>query len=302
MVQFTKYQGTGNDYLFIDGRKTEADWPDLAVKMSDRHFGIGADGIIIAMESVKAPVRMRMFNADGSEGEMCGNGIRCFAKFVIERDIIERPGDGPLDVETGAGVLRVQPTWDAGRVAGARVDMGVPILRAVDVPVDPSLAGPSDLAGLDASVVGAMGLAASDLLFDAAIEVGSVRFVGTAVSMGNPHFVAFLDQPVAEIALEYFGPLVEHHLAFPGRMNFHIVNVESRSHLITRTWERGSGITLACGTGASAMVVAARLHRLVDDDVRVTVPGGDLRISWPGQGTLVMAGDAVEVFSGAFDA
>jgi len=147
-----------------------------------------------------------------------------------------------------------------------------------------------------------MDVAANDLLFDAAIEVDGVRFVGTAVSMGNPHFIALVDQPVAEIALEHLGPLMEHHLAFPRRMNFHIVNVESRSHLITRTWERGSGITLACGTGACAMVVAARLHRLVDDDVRVTLPGGDLRISWPGQGTLVMAGDAVEVFSGAFDA
>jgi diaminopimelate epimerase len=302
MVEFTKYQGTGNDYLFIDGRETDADWSSLAVKMSDRHFGIGADGIIIATQSSKAPVRLRMFNADGSEGEMCGNGIRCFTKFVIERDIIERPGDGPVNVETGAGVLTIQPRWDAGRVRAARVDMGVPILNAPDVPADQSQAGPSNHALLDASMVEAMGLAVSDILFDSAITVDGVTFVGTAVSMGNPHFVAFVQEPVDQLPLEHLGPLVEHHPAFPKRVNFHIVNLDDRGHLVTRTWERGSGITLACGTGASAIVVAARLHGLVDDEVRVTLPGGDLTITWPGQGALFMEGDAVEVFSGAFEA
>jgi diaminopimelate epimerase len=301
MVEFTKYQGTGNDYLFIDGRETDEDWSSLAARMSDRHFGVGADGIIVATTSAKAPVRMRMFNADGSEGEMCGNGIRCFTKFVIERDIIERPGEGPVDVETGAGLLSIQPRWQAGRVTGARVDMGTPILKAVDVPVWASQAGPSNHALLDTSLVEAMGLSADDLLFDSAIEVSSATFVGTAVSMGNPHFVAFVQQPVDEMPLEYLGPLVEHHPAFPKRVNFHIVNIDDRGHLVSRTWERGSGITLACGTGASAMVVAARLHGLVDDEVRVTLPGGDLTITWPGYGSLFMEGDAVEVFSGAFE-
>jgi diaminopimelate epimerase len=140
------------------------------------------------------------------------------------------------------------------------------------------------------------------LLFDAPIQVDGTSFTGTAVSMGNPHFVSFLDTPVSEVGLERqgLGPLVEHHAAFPQRINFHIVNVVDRTHLLSRTWERGSGITLACGTGASAMVVAARLHGLVDDDVIVTLPGGDLTITWPGYGPVFMEGDAVEVFSGEF--
>ena len=152
MIDFTKYQGTGNDYLFIDGRDKDLDWPTLAMSMADRHFGVGSDGIIIAAPSDKAPVRMRIFNADGSEGEMCGNGIRCFSKFVIEHGLIERPS-GALDVETNAGVLSIVPTWVGDNVVGARVDMGPPILRATDVPVDPSKAGASDYAALSAGLV-----------------------------------------------------------------------------------------------------------------------------------------------------
>jgi len=299
MVEFTKYQGTGNDYLFIDGRGKDLDWPTLAMNMSDRHFGVGSDGIIVVAESDKAPVRMRMFNADGSEGEMCGNGIRCFAKFVIERGLIERPS-GALDVETNTRVLSVAPTWAGGRVVGARVDMGAPILRATDVPVDPTKAGASDYAALSQGMVEDIDLTASDLLFDAPIIVDEITFTGTAVSMGNPHYISFIEEPVDSIALEQLGPLVEHHEAFPERINFHIVNVIDRMHLETRTWERGSGITLACGTGASAIVAAARLHGLVDDDVVVTLPGGDLRITWSGHGSVFMEGDAVEVFSGSF--
>jgi diaminopimelate epimerase len=299
MIGFTKYQGTGNDYLFIDGRTEDRDWPALAMSMADRHFGVGSDGIIVAAVSDKAPVRMRIFNADGSESEMCGNGIRCFSKFVIERGLIARP-DGSLDVETNAGVLSVAPTWAGDTVVGARVDMGAPILRATDVPADPAKAGPSDHTALSAGLVEAMGLAAPDLLFDAQITVDGRSFTGTAVSMGNPHYVSFIADPVDGVALEHLGPLVEHHQAFPKGINFHIVNVIDRTHLVARTWERGSGITLACGTGASALVAAARLHGLVDDDVVVTLPGGDLRITWPGHGSAFMEGDAVEVFSGSF--
>jgi len=299
MVEFTKYQGAGNDYLFIDARKRQEDWPELARAMSERHFGVGADGIILAAPSDKAPVRMRIFNADGSEGEMCGNGIRCFAKFVLERGMVEGGRDS-LSVETGAGVLSVAPVWSGGKVTAARVNMGAPVLRAKDVPVDPSKAGPSNHAALNAGLVEELGLAPRDLLFDAPVQVDGTTFTGTAVSMGNPHFVTFIDTPVDNVPLEYVGPLVEHHPAFPRRINFHIVNLDGRGHLVTRTWERGSGITLACGTGASAMVVAARLHGLVDDEVRVTLPGGDLRITWPGQGPVMMEGDAVEVFSGVW--
>jgi diaminopimelate epimerase len=303
MVEFTKYQGAGNDYLFIDALAEQRDWPRLAKAMSDRHFGVGADGIILAAPSkvADAAVRMRIFNADGSEGEMCGNGLRCFAKFVIDRDLVAG-GRESLNVETGAGVLTVEPLWDAASIVGARVNMGEPILRAVGVPTDPSQAGESDYTALDVALIENLGLLPSDLMFDAPVQVGNDPIFGTAVSMGNPHFVSFLDTPVYDIPLDKVGPLVEHHAVFPNRVNWSVVNIKDRGHLVGRTWERGSGITLACGTGVSAVVVAARLHGLVDDHVSLDWPGGTLGITWPGHGQVIMEGDAVEVFSGAFPA
>ena len=301
MVEFTKYQGAGNDYLFIDAREQQQNWPALAKVMSDRHFGVGADGIIIAApaEASDALVRMRIFNADGSEGEMCGNGLRCFAKFVIERDLVDG-GRESMNVQTGAGVLTVEPLWDAASVVGARVNMGDPILRAVDVPVDPSQAEPSEYYALNTPLVDHMGIAPEELMFDAFVDIGVMKVLGTAVSMGNPHFISILGTPVYDIPLEKVGPLVEHHAAFPNRVNFSVVNIRDRGHLVGRTWERGSGITLACGTGVSAVVVAAHLHGLVDDHVSLEWPGGELRVTWPGHGSVILEGDAVEVFSGAF--
>ena len=296
-MRFTKLQGAGNDYVYVDGRNCGRDWPEVAVRVSDRHFGIGADGLIVVMPSSTADVRMRMFNADGSEAEMCGNGIRCFAKFVLEREMIDADPQ-LLRVETGAGVLAVAPRWTDGRVTGARVDMSTPTLRARDVPVDPARMGPSNYAALDRGLLDATGLYAEELAFDASIAVGGTSFAVTAVSMGNPHAVAFVDEPVERVALDRLGPLMEVHAAFPERVNFSIVNVRDRGHLVSRTWERGSGLTLACGTGASALVVAARLHGFVDETVEVRVPGGRLTITWSGRGPVLLDGDAVEVFSG----
>ena len=296
-MQFTKLQGAGNDYIFVDGLSQQRDWSELSRRVSDRHFGIGSDGLIVAAPSKTADVRMRMWNADGSESEMCGNGIRCLAKFVLERGLVPAP-NGALSVETGAGLIAVTPLWEDGRITGARVDMGTPVLRAADVPVDPTALGPSDFAQLDAGIVEALGLAPHDLVFDAPLAADGTAFVGSAVSMGNPHFVALLDEPVAGVPLERVGPLIEHHAAFSNRVNFTVANVESRGRIVSRTWERGSGQTMACGTGVCATVVAARLHGLVDDDVSVRVPGGELTITWPGHGPVIMEGDAVEVFSG----
>ena len=296
-MQFAKLQGAGNDYIFVDGISTDRNWADLSRQMSDRHFGVGSDGLIVAARSKTADVRMRMWNADGSESEMCGNGIRCLAKFVLERGLVRAP-NGVLSVETGAGVINVTPSWEDGRITGGRVDMGAPVLRAADVPVDPAALGPSDHAKLDVGIVEALGLAPDGLVFDAPLTVDGTTLVGSAVSMGNPHFLALLDEPVAGVALERLGPLVERHAAFPHRVNLTVANVTSRSALDTRTWERGSGMTMACGTGVCATVVAARLHGLVDDLVSVRVPGGELTITWPGHGPVIMEGDAVEVFSG----
>ena len=296
-MRFTKMHGAGNDYVFVDGKGVERDWPSIAKRVSDRHFGIGSDGLIIAVPSEVADVRMRMWNADGSESEMCGNGIRCFAKFVLEGHLAEAD-PASLRVETGAGVLTIAPTWQDGAITRATVDMGAPVLRATDVPVDAGALGPSDHAALDLGLAAALGLNSGDLVFDAEAIVDGTAFAVTAVSMGNPHALAFIDARVGDVPLDRLGPLVEHHAAFPNRVNFHVVNVLGRDRLRSRTWERGTGQTLACATGATAMVVAARLHGLVDDVVTVEVPGGELIITWPGHGSAFMEGPVAEVFSG----
>ncbi len=296
-MQFTKLHGAGNDFIAVDGRGLERDWGHLAQRLLDRHFGVGADGLLVVEPSSQAPVRMREFNPDGSEAEMSGNGIRCFAKYVLERSLAQTE-EGELRVETGAGLLSVLPRLENGRIAAARVDMGPPVLRWSDVPADPSQVGASDQSDLDASLLGQLGLAPEELLFDAPLEVDGETFKVTAVSMGNPHAVAFVQQPVAMVPLERLGPLVEHHPAFPRRVNFSIINLFGRERLMSRTWERGVGQTLACGTAASAIAVAARLHGLMDDTVTVAVPGGELTVTWPGYGSVVLEGPVQEVYTG----
>ena len=283
-MKFTKMQGAGNDYLFIDARgplADQADWPALSQAMSDRHFGVGSDGIILVLPSRVAHLRMRMFNADGSEGEMCGNGIRCFAKYAIERDIAH-PGGPGLSVETLGGVRTVAPVLEGNKVVRARVAMGPPRLEPSEIPVD--LPGGVHQGG--------------GPVLDYAVEIGSTPLKLSFVSMGNPHAVAFIDQPVADFDLHRIGPQVEHHIMFPRRVNFEIVNVEGPGKLRARVWERGSGETLACGTGACAIAVASRLLGLSGDIVDITLPGGNLSVTWDGWGEVYMEGDAVEVFEG----
>ncbi len=288
-MKFTKMEGCGNDYIYVDARSTEADWPALSRAMSDRHFGIGADGLILIMESDKADLKMRMFNADGSEGEMCGNGIRCFAKYVIERDIAKPTEDG-LKVETLAGIRTVVPISQNGLVTRARVAMGAPRLRPQEVPVDVDLA--------QAQRVG-------EAVVNYPLSIDGTDLRLTFVSMGNPHAVAFIQQPVEQFPLHDIGPRVEHHPMFPNRVNFEIVNVVGNNKFNARVWERGSGETMACGSGASAMAVAARLLNItgksVDinaDTVDITLPGGTLTVTWDGEGEVYLEGPAVEVFSG----
>ena len=281
-MQFTKMQGAGNDYIYIDARSMDADWPSLARTMSDRHFGVGADGIILVLPSDKADLKMRMFNADGSEGEMCGNGIRCFAKYAIERGIHRLDGLG-LQVETLSGIRAVVPVLEGKNVVGARVAMGQPYLRPEDVPVK-----------LDAPPAERVG----EAIVNYPVEIDGISLKLSFVSMGNPHAVAFIEQPVHQFLLHSIGPEMEHHLMFPKRVNFEIVNVESKSHLRARVWERGSGETMACGSGASAIAVAARLLGLAGDEVDITLPGGTLKTEWDGEGEVYLEGDAVEVFEG----
>ncbi len=283
-MNFTKMQGAGNDYIYIDARqrdKDAADWPALSRAMSDRHFGIGGDGIILIMESERADLRMRMFNADGSEGEMCGNGIRCFAKYAIEREIVPPPR-AALTVDTLAGIRAVYPIYDGRTVTGARVSMGLPRLNPAEVPVN-----------LDPAMT-----AAGGPVLKYPIRPGDFRLFLSFVSMGNPHAVTYLDQPVGEFPLHNIGPLVEGHPIFPRRVNFEIVNRIDAGHLEARVWERGSGETMACGTGACAIAVASRLQGLIDDRVNIKLPGGALTIEWDGVGEVFLEGPAAEVFSG----
>ncbi len=279
-----KLHGAGNDYIAIDGRGIERDWPALAVAMSRPAFGVGSDGITVVQEPrdpARAQVRMRIFNPDGSEAEMSGNGIRLFSKFVIDRGIAVPGADGLL-VETGGGIRTVAPVMEGGRMVAARVAMGEPAFTPADIPVD----------------VGAMGN--PERVFDYPLEVGGRTLKITCLAVGNPHAVALLDEPVDEFPLLEIGPLVESHALFPNRINFEIANVLGRGRLKARIFERGAGETLSSGTGTAAVAVAAKAHGLTDDEVVVEVPGGELRLTWPGAGEVYLEGPAVEVFEGVW--
>ena len=280
-MKFTKMHGAGNDYVYVDARSEGRDWPELSRQMSDRHFGVGGDGLILIKNSDVADLRMSMFNADGSEAEMCGNGIRCFVKYAVDRGIVS-DSVASISVETLAGIRQIATITEGDQVTGARVSMGTPILTPKDVPVKLESAG----------------------------EYGSGPVLGypfqmeghdlplSFVSMGNPHAVTFIDTPVAEFPLLTVGPKVEHYAIFPNRVNFEIVNVNSRDHLTARVWERGSGETLACGTGACGIAVASILGGHTGNTVDITLPGGTLKVDWDGQGEVFLEGPAEEVFSG----
>ncbi len=278
-MKFTKMQGIGNDYIYVNGfAETVADPARLAPRISDRHFGIGADGLILILPSQKADVRMQMFNADGSEAEMCGNGIRCVAKFAFDHNLSR---SNPMRVETGNGVLSIQLQTQNGKVTQATVNMGQPILKLPDIPVHVKL------------------VMAMSSPHQFSFNVGEQTLApATFVSMGNPHAVIFVDD-VDRIDLPYLGPLIENFKAFPRRINAHWVQMKSRGELIMRTWERGSGITLACGTGACAVAVAAALTGRAERKILAHLPGGDLTLEWREKDNCVyMTGPAEEVFSG----
>ena len=279
-MKFTKMHGIGNDYVYVDGFKEQVENPSkVAELVADRHFGIGGDGLILILPSSTADVRMQVFNADGSEGEMCGNGIRCVAKYAYEHDLSKA---NPLRVETLRGILPIELTLAGDRVEQATVDMEEPILALPDVPVDASKVEPTE----------------HPHCYRLQLPKAGTTYDTVFVSMGNPHAVMFVDD-VAAVDLEHEGPEVEHLPAFPRRINAHWVQVHSRTELTMRTWERGSGITLACGTGASAVCVAAVLAGHTDRKVLIHLPGGDLTIEWRASDNHVyMTGPATEVFSG----
>lgn len=275
-MKFTKMHGIGNDYILIDAREMDRDWSKLAQAMCDRHFGVGSDGILLIRPSSVADYRMQIFNPDGSEAEACGNGIRMFTKYLVEQDIAPS-GSSELMIETLGAVGKVNVIRDNGRVDAVRASMGVPRLKPEEIPV--ALDGPGPV-------------------IDHTIDVDGTEVKVTCVSMGNPHAVSFIDEPVDQYDLSSIGPRVEHHPFFPQRVNFEIVNVIDRTQVKVRTWERGVGETLACGTGACAVGVAARLHDVADSPVQVDLPGGTLKIEWDGEGEVFMSGPAEYVFTG----
>jgi diaminopimelate epimerase len=290
-VRFVKMHGCGNDYVYVDCfRQPIPDDPaELSKRISDRHVGVGSDGLILVCPSERADARMRMFNADGSESEMCGNGIRCVAKLVHDRGL---SGNNPLKIETGRGVLTLHLEVESGKVGQVRVDMGEPILEAERVPT--TIPANSGTRVVNAPLPGPLG----ELVRQGwAARCGLVPAV-TCVSMGNPHAVLYCSN-VAAVPLEQVGPVLETARVFPRRTNVHFVQVHSPQEATMRTWERGSGITLACGTGACAVCVAGALVGSTGRRMLAHLPGGDLRLEWSASdGRVYMTGPATEVFEG----
>ncbi len=271
--------GIGNDYIYLDGfreRLDETELPEMARILSDRHRGVGGDGIIAILPSRRADVRMRMFNQDGSEGEMCGNGVRCLAKYAYTRGLVK---SADILVETRAGLVGTRLKLDGDRVETVRVDMGEPRLARGTIPM--------------------LGGDGAERVVDQEIWAGGRPYRITAVSMGNPHCVIFVPT-LEEVDLGREGPVLERHAIFPKRANIEFVEIKSRAELAILVWERGSGATLACGTGACAALVAAALTGRSERKVSTLLPGGVLEVEWGDDGRIYLTGPAEEVFTGEY--
>lgn len=281
-MHFTKMQGLGNDFILIDGFQQELpeDLGELAQKICHRQFGVGADGLVLMLPSDVADIKMRIFNPDGSEPEMCGNAIRCFAKYVYERGLVNK---SKMNVETLAGIIKpeliIQNDVITGiqAITGVRVDMGQPRLNPEQIPV--AISGEK--------VVGER------------VEIEETNIIFTAVSMGNPHCVIFVDD-VKNAPVKTLGPKIETHPLFPAKTNVEFIEVINRNEVNMRVWERGAGETLACGTGACAVGVACVLNDKTDRKITVHLTGGDLEIEWSDDDRVFMTGPAQEVFEGQF--
>lgn len=281
-LPFVKMHGAGNDFVVAEVPLldvTDEEWGALAIEVCDRHFGVGADGLILVQPSTSADRKMRIFNADGSDGEMCVNGIRCFVKFCFDRGLVTN-ADGKMVVETGPGPMHCVAFFgEDGKVERVQVTAAVPDL-------DPAASGvsieqPAPILDLPVTTQDALG--------------ESVQRVAL-VSMGNPHAIQFIDVAPEEYPLHRIGPQMEHHPLFQYRTNYEVTRVLDRSHMEMRVWERGVGETLACGSGACAVMVAAHVQGWVDDAVDVRLPGGTLRIEWSGEGNVTLTGPAQQVF------
>lgn len=274
---FTKWQGCGNDFVLVDCMKEKIEaYAELTKKVCDRHYGIGADGMILILPSERADFRMRIFNTDGSEAEMCGNGIRCFARCVYEYGLTSKT---EFTVETGAGILTPKLILEGDQVKLIRVDMGKPILEGDKIPVRGY--------GLQQVV-------------NQPIEVAGKTYFMTCVSMGNPHCVVFVDD-LKKLPIELLGPRFECHESFPRKTNTEFVEVRDANHMRMRVWERGAAITLACGTGSCATLVAAVLNKKTNRKAEIELDGGTLIVEWAENGHVYMTGPAQQVYCGQYE-
>ncbi len=275
-MKFTKMHGIGNDYVYINCFEEKVDDPEkLAAAISNRHYGVGSDGLILIKAGDKTAFRMDMYNADGSYSEMCGNGLRCVAKYIYDNRMTDQ---SIFDIETGAGILQIQIYPKEGEAELIEINMGQPILEAKDIPMTQF----------------------SGRVINESIQVLDRTFHFTAVSMGNPHCVIFLDEDINSFPVEQYGSVIEHHSFFPNRVNVEFVNIISPQEVAQRTWERGSGETLACGTGAAAVQVAGVLNNLTERAVINHLKGGDLHLKWDEMDHVYLKGPATKVFDGQY--
>lgn len=276
-MKFTKMHGIGNDYVYVNCLKENVENPsEVAIKISDRHFGIGSDGLILIKPSDVADGKMEMYNADGSQGAMCGNGIRCVAKYMYDYGITDKTS---ISVETKSGIKYLDLTLKNGKVDTVKVNMGAPILKASEIPV----------------------ISEKEQVISEPVTIDGKEWEITCVSMGNPHAITYIDD-VKHLEIEKIGPKFENHEIFPDRVNTEFVHVIDRNTVEMRVWERGSGETYACGTGACAVAVSSILNGLTEEEVTVKLLGGDLKIFWNREENRVyMTGSATKVFDGEID-
>ncbi|MDD4859555.1 MAG: diaminopimelate epimerase [Dehalococcoidales bacterium] len=281
-MKFTKMQGAGNDYVVIESNGAVHDWSKLAIEALNRHFGIGADSLLLVMPSNTADFQMRIFDTDGSEAEACGNGIRCLTRYVYERGLV-KGGAKSISVETQSGVREIKLNIKSDKLVGIQANMGRPRFAAEEIPV-------SGLNGHKITTAGA--------LLNYEVNVGGTDVILSLVSMGNPHAVFFQQKPVAEFPLGKLGPMIENLSIFPNRVNFEVARVVNRKLVEARVWERGVGETLACGSGACAIIAAGQSLGQLDPKIEVKLPGGVLGVEWDGKGDVLLSGPAEIVFTG----
>ena len=282
-MNFTKLQGAGNDFVLVETSDMQYDWSPVAIAMCDRHFGIGADGLLLLLPSNIADFRMRIFNTDGSEAEACGNGLRCLARYVVEKELISA-GIHHMLVETKSGVRKIELRKINGGAVNIQIGMGVPKLEAKDIPavIESTKGNPVDIKSV----------------LSCSITADDRELLLNLVSIGNPHAIYFWHHPVSDFPLSQLGPKVEQHKIFPNGANFEVARVINRHQIEARVWEKGVGETLACGSGACAITVAAQLNGDVDSKVDIKLPGGILDVEWDRAGEVFLNGPAEIVFIG----